>query len=176
MQEINNVGIYCRLSHDDERAGESVSIENQKELLTRYAREQDWTVIDYYVDDGYSCTTFDRPGFNRLVQDAQGMGRSTSRSAKTSAALDAIISRLENTRTCSLPWAAGSSPSMMAWTPLARTMRRTRTNADLTGSLGSGAEHRGKPAPEPDGKGRESSLVLRRCVLYGLRLDHAPPL
>ena len=71
MQEISKVGIYCRLSRDDERAGESVSIENQKELLTRHAREQGWTVIDYYVDDGVSGTTFDRPGFNRLVQDAR---------------------------------------------------------------------------------------------------------
>ena len=71
MQEMNNVGIYCRLSRDDERAGESVSIENQKELLSRHAREQGWTIIDYYVDDGVSGTTFDRPGFNRLVQDAR---------------------------------------------------------------------------------------------------------
>ena len=71
MQEVNNVGIYCRLSRDDERAGESVSIENQKELLSRHAREQSWTIIDYYVDDGVSGTTFDRPGFNRLVQDAR---------------------------------------------------------------------------------------------------------
>ena len=50
MQEINRVGIYCRLSRDDERAGESVSIENQKELLTRYAQEQGWTVTSYYLD------------------------------------------------------------------------------------------------------------------------------
>lgn len=71
MQEINQVGIYCRLSRDDGRADESVSIENQKELLTRHAREQGWTIIDYYVDDGVSGTTFDRPGFNRLVQDAR---------------------------------------------------------------------------------------------------------
>ena len=71
MQESNRVGIYCRLSRDDERAGESVSIENQKELLTRHAREQGWTVVSYYLDDGVSGTTFDRPGFNRLVQDAK---------------------------------------------------------------------------------------------------------
>ena len=58
MQEINQVGIYCRLSRDDERAGESISIENQKELLSRYVREQGWTVFDYYVDDGVSGTTF----------------------------------------------------------------------------------------------------------------------
>ena len=70
MQENYNVGIYARLSRDDERAGESVSIENQKELLTRYVREQGWNLYDYYCDDGVSETTFDRPSFNRLVQDA----------------------------------------------------------------------------------------------------------
>ena len=40
MQEQYSVGIYARLSRDDERAGESVSIENQKEMLARYVREQ----------------------------------------------------------------------------------------------------------------------------------------
>ena len=70
MQENYNVGIYARLSRDDERAGESVSIENQKELLPRYVREQGWNLYDYYCDDGVSGTTFDRPSFNRLVQDA----------------------------------------------------------------------------------------------------------
>ena len=70
MQDNYNVGIYARLSRDDERQGESVSIENQKELLTRYVREQGWNLYSYYLDDGVSGTTFDRPGFNRLVQDA----------------------------------------------------------------------------------------------------------
>ena len=70
MQEQYSVGIYARLSRDDERAGESVSIENQKEMLARYVREQGWTLYGYYCDDGVSGTTFDRPGFNRLVQDA----------------------------------------------------------------------------------------------------------
>lgn len=70
MQENYNVGIYCRLSRDDERAGESLSIENQRDLLTRYAIQQGWKIYDYYVDDGVSGTTFDRPGFNRLVADA----------------------------------------------------------------------------------------------------------
>ena len=70
MQEQYSVGIYARLSRDDERAGESVSIENQKEMLARYVREQGWTLYDYYCDDGVSGTTFDRPGLNRLVQDA----------------------------------------------------------------------------------------------------------
>lgn len=71
MQENYIVGIYARLSRDDERAGESVSIENQKEMLSRYVREQGWTLYDYYCDDGVSGTTFDRPGLNRLVQSAR---------------------------------------------------------------------------------------------------------
>ena len=70
MQENYMVGIYARLSRDDERVGESVSIENQKEMLSRYVREQGWTLYDYYCDDGVNGTTFDRPGLNRLVQDA----------------------------------------------------------------------------------------------------------
>lgn len=64
-----NVGIYARLSRDDERSGESVSIENQKELLTRYVREQGWNLYSYYCDDGVSGTTFDRPGLNDLIGD-----------------------------------------------------------------------------------------------------------
>lgn len=70
MQDTYNVGIYARLSRDDERTGESVSIENQKELLAQYVKEQGWNLYSYYCDDGVSGTTFDRPQFNRLVQDA----------------------------------------------------------------------------------------------------------
>lgn len=65
-----SVGIYARLSRDDERSGESVSIENQKEMLTRYVREQGWTLYSCYCDDGVSGTTFDRSGFNKLMEDA----------------------------------------------------------------------------------------------------------
>ncbi len=65
------VGIYARLSRDDERAGESLSIENQKILLTRYVKEKGWTVKDFYIDDGYSGTNFERPGIKRLLDDAK---------------------------------------------------------------------------------------------------------
>lgn len=58
MQENYNVGIYCRLSRDDERTGESVSIENQREMLSRYVREQGWNLYSAYCDDGVSGTTF----------------------------------------------------------------------------------------------------------------------
>lgn len=66
-----NVGIYCRLSNDDERAGESLSIENQRLLLQQYVRDRGWNEIDTYIDDGYSGTNFDRPGVQRLIADAQ---------------------------------------------------------------------------------------------------------
>ena len=71
IEKTYNVGIYCRLSNDDERDGESVSIENQKLLLQRYVREQGWNEIDVYVDDGYSGTNFQRPGVQRLIADAK---------------------------------------------------------------------------------------------------------
>ena len=58
MQENYNVGIYCRLSRDDERAGESVSIENQKIMLGRYVQEQGWNLVSVRCDDGVSGTTF----------------------------------------------------------------------------------------------------------------------
>ena len=70
MQEQYRVGIYARLSRDDERAVSLCQSKHQKEMLARYVREQGWTLYDYYCDDGVSGTTFDRPGFNRLVQDA----------------------------------------------------------------------------------------------------------
>ena len=66
-----NVGIYVRLSKDDERAGESLSIENQKLILTKYCAEQGWNIVDTYVDDGYSGTSFDRPAVQRLLEDAK---------------------------------------------------------------------------------------------------------
>ena len=70
-QTIYNAGIYVRLSKDDERAGESLSIENQKLILTKYVAEQGWNIVDIYVDDGYSGTSFDRPAVTRLLDDAK---------------------------------------------------------------------------------------------------------
>ena len=66
-----SVGIYMRLSRDDERAGESLSIENQRAILTEYVSKQGWTVYDEYVDDGVSGVSFDRPGVQRLLYDAK---------------------------------------------------------------------------------------------------------
>ena len=53
------VGMYLCLSRNDERAGESLSIENQRRILTNPISEQGWTLYDEYVDDGFSGTYFD---------------------------------------------------------------------------------------------------------------------
>ena len=49
-QENYMVGIYLRLSKDDERQGESLSIENQRRVLVNYVKEQGWTLVSEYVD------------------------------------------------------------------------------------------------------------------------------
>lgn len=68
-QQIYNAGIYCRLSAEDNLAGESGSISTQRTLLTQYCKSQGFTIADYYVDDGFSGTNFDRPDFERLLND-----------------------------------------------------------------------------------------------------------
>lgn len=59
--------LYCRLSRDDELQGDSNSIVNQKNILSKYAKENGFKNIQYIVDDGYSGTNFNRPGWNDLI-------------------------------------------------------------------------------------------------------------
>ena len=54
--------LYCRLSNEDSQDRESNSIQNQRELLTRYARDHGYTNLKVLVDDGYTGTNFQRPG------------------------------------------------------------------------------------------------------------------
>ena len=61
--------LYCRLSHEDELAGESNSISNQKDILKKYADEHGFINTQYYIDDGYSGVDFERPGFKRMIDD-----------------------------------------------------------------------------------------------------------
>ena len=63
--------IYLRLSRDDELQGESGSISTQRQMLTQYCRENGFDIFDEYVDDGYSGTNFDRPGFQRMIDDIE---------------------------------------------------------------------------------------------------------
>ncbi len=63
--------LYERLSHDDDLQGESNSISNQKRVLEDYARQQGFTNIRHYTDDGISGTRFDRPGFQAMMEDIE---------------------------------------------------------------------------------------------------------
>ena len=66
------VGIYIRLSKEDEekeKYSESESIQNQRALLMQYIKENKLNFIHEYVDDGISGTSFDRPGFNKMIED-----------------------------------------------------------------------------------------------------------
>ena len=64
-------GLYYRLSQEDERQGESVSIDNQRAILRKYAEERGFEIHDEYIDDGISGTTFQRPEVQRLLDDAK---------------------------------------------------------------------------------------------------------
>ena len=63
--------LYCRLSRDDGSDAESNSISTQKLILSKYATEHGFPHTRYYIDDGYSGANFDRPGFKRLIADAE---------------------------------------------------------------------------------------------------------
>lgn len=63
--------LYCRLSRDDGAEGESNSIANQKKLLAKYAKEHGFTNTKLYVDDGYTGTNFNRPGFQQMLEDME---------------------------------------------------------------------------------------------------------
>ena len=64
------VGIYCRLSKDDDiREGESQSIGHQKEILREFCRKKGWKVEKEYVDDGYSGLNMERPSLKQLLDD-----------------------------------------------------------------------------------------------------------
>ena len=73
MQPKNNpIGItalYCRLSRDDGADGDSNSISNQKRMLSKYAKEHGFDNTRFYVDDGYTGTNFNRPGFLKMLED-----------------------------------------------------------------------------------------------------------
>lgn len=70
--DINyKVAIYMRLSKDDGDKEESESITNQRKILRTYAKENGCVIYDEYIDDGYSGTNFNRPGFKRLIKDIE---------------------------------------------------------------------------------------------------------
>ena len=68
---IYNTALYLRLSRDDELQGESGSIQTQRMMLRQYAAEHGLTVADEYIDDGWSGTNFERPSFQRMIDDIE---------------------------------------------------------------------------------------------------------
>ena len=72
MSGAKITALYCRLSQEDERLGESLSIEHQKEILLQYAKEHRFPNPVFFVDDGYSGTDFERPGFKKMLSEIEG--------------------------------------------------------------------------------------------------------
>lgn len=69
MQGFNVAG-YIRLSKEDRIKDESNSVTNQKLIITSYIKKnEDLELFDFYIDDGYSGTTFDRPEYKRMIKD-----------------------------------------------------------------------------------------------------------
>ena len=74
MGQSNNekiTALYCRLSRDDEQLGESNSIKNQKLILSKYAKDNHFINTKFFVDDGYSGTSFTRPAFVEMMELAE---------------------------------------------------------------------------------------------------------
>jgi len=72
VKNINKVtALYCRLSRDDESQGDSNSIKNQKSILQKYADDNGFSNTEFFVDDGYSGTNFDRPDWKRLLSQVE---------------------------------------------------------------------------------------------------------
>ena len=63
--------LYPRLSKDDDLQGESNSISNQKRILEAYAKQNGFTNLHWYTDDGYSGANFQRPGFQAMLADIE---------------------------------------------------------------------------------------------------------
>lgn len=76
--EKTKTALYCRLSKDDGTFGESSSIQSQKDILSRYAKEHGFGNTEFYIDDGYSGTNFNRPAFQRLLTDIENGEVSTA--------------------------------------------------------------------------------------------------
>ncbi|MGM9596981.1 MAG: recombinase family protein [Eubacteriales bacterium] len=71
QENIGITALYCRLSRDDGAEGDSNSVANQKRMLTKYAKENGFGNTRFYVDDGYTGTNFNRPGFQQMLEDIE---------------------------------------------------------------------------------------------------------
>lgn len=118
--KLNNdkiTALYCRLSKDDGTNNESMSISTQKTMLKDYAKRNGFLNCQFYVDDGYSGTNYDRPAFRQLIEDIQD-GKCQRSSQKTCHDWGGIIlKRVLISRYFSLTIMCGTLQSMTGWTP-----------------------------------------------------------
>ena len=70
-QPTKKIYLYARLSQEDEQAGDSNSIINQRSILTKYAEDNKLTPYEFVYDDGYSGTDWERPAFSRIIEDVE---------------------------------------------------------------------------------------------------------
>ena len=68
QNEKKITALYCRLSQEDELKGDSNSIQNQRAILEKYARDNDFENTQFFVNDGYSGVSFNRPAFQSLIE------------------------------------------------------------------------------------------------------------
>ncbi len=68
---MQKCGLYLRLSKEDEKRGESASIETQRKILKDHVKRKGFSIYDEYVDDGYTGTNLDRPAFRRMLEDVE---------------------------------------------------------------------------------------------------------
>lgn len=71
QQGLYQAALYCRLSQDDGLQGDSSSIQTQKMMLEKYCKDNNFSIYDYFVDDGFSGTNFNRPSFQRLLKEVE---------------------------------------------------------------------------------------------------------
>ena len=110
--------LYCRLSRDDNTDRESNSIANQKKMLQAYAKENHMGNTKFYVDDGYTGTNFNRPGFQELLDDIE-MGYVSTIIVKDMSVSGVNTCRWDITpKTISPTTMSVLSPSTIMWTAL----------------------------------------------------------
>ena len=127
--ELGTAALYCRLSRDDNMDSESNSIQNQKKILQKAAKDKGYTDTIFFVDDGITGTTMKRPGFQKMIAAIEAgyisavFVKDLSRWAGTTLRLASSPRNFSRSMMC------GWWPFPMAWTATkARTISpRSRT-------------------------------------------------
>ena len=118
----NITALYARLSQEDALDGESNSIANQKKILMKFATDSGFPNPTFFIDDGVSGVTFDRPGWNEMIRLAEA-GKIRTVIVKDMSRMGRDYLKVATIPRVSLPSAIfGISPSMTAWTATRGTM------------------------------------------------------